>query len=891
MDGARLLSSMTSWRCPQSNRQMRKREVGSSVCLRSSRYNESASYSLTLQRTPRTFIGYLKDFIQSANVLCHALMLFCCLAFLISECLGQGTTSVETVCSNGTSGCTQRLIIDVDVENQDKLQFQWEAGDINGRSPQKSDAGNAGVVITVQKTAVSYSYSLSYIKAVPFNWVEYAHRALLWQVKDGGEAFCSDAWGSKCHDEHGDSGYPISPNTGLPLDGAQGKCCWCPSVWHLWLKNPNRGREPMLKCNFWGLRFGKIPDPYLTKFCPVVEYPWYRMLRVSNARTWFFKVHIGVSWWSPPTPLSLSDDEYKAQCQKKIAEGSYPPNFDCSVRLHTEAGMADVILELSDTTPVARDTIFDVTARLISSDIPETPEPNVKGKYVFVPTAPSTNAWVQESLITEGCSDSDDLANWGVSEEENPDLARLCKSGSPFCNPKSCLRHVLVLDEQNVSVDGSQCDLPGVSLQQWGRDGFCDYAPGSCFAKNLNWFHAYNEAATQAGRDPLYALTYPVGHYPRYYGGLNNTDDAIDTSKAGSFELQRLAFSYPSSHKSRVRIEMNAGLIRWIQSTAPGQIISIAPPAARECDNAQIFGCPLKVYVLNSGSVDATYYLELPYCTEHGTNEPTDKLDPVPAVKRSIPAGTTQAFDLTLRLVAVVQEFDFNCIMKLYDSELNQLDIRTFDLLTGRAQDLPAAVTNPTGEVTVVEPPPDTRNWYQKLMNVVPNDGECDCSFWNILCLPADWNDCWGTLKKTLKIILLVGISIVALVLLWPVAKPLVKVFCKCIAFPFKCMRSVGRHSSRRKTARKQIKKEAKKIAKEHQGANLKAPRAMNSLSPSSSRDSGAADIYMRATAGMNSQATHSSAGYLATSGSSGSRLTPNSEYEDTRSGNEQKGT
>lgn len=30
-------------------------------------------------------------------------------------------------------------------------------------------------------------------------------------------------------------------------------------------------------------------------------------------------------------------------------------------------------------------------------------EPNVAGKYVFVPTAPSTNAWVKESLITVSC--------------------------------------------------------------------------------------------------------------------------------------------------------------------------------------------------------------------------------------------------------------------------------------------------------------------------------------------------------------------------------------------------------------------------------------------------------------------------------------------------------
>lgn len=67
---------------------------------------------------------------------------------------------------------------------------------------------------------------------------------------------------------------------------------------------------------------------------------------------------------------------------------------------------------------------------------------------------------------------------------------------------------MIVLDEQHVTVDGSTCDLPGVSLQQWGRDGFCDYAQGTCFAKNLKWFHEYNEQAAELGRTPLYAVTH-----------------------------------------------------------------------------------------------------------------------------------------------------------------------------------------------------------------------------------------------------------------------------------------------------------------------------------------------------------------------------------------------
>ncbi|KAL8440611.1 hypothetical protein Efla_005530 [Eimeria flavescens] len=741
---------------------------------------------------------------------------FLCVVFSIIGCCAQGTSRVEEVCSSDKSGCTQRLIIELDVKNQDKLQFHWQAGNINDRSPRKSDAGNAGVVVTVQKTEVSYAYNLTYIKAVPFNWVEYAHRAALWQVKDGGANFCADSWGSKCQDEHGDDGFPTNPNTGLPVDGAQGKCCWCPAVWHLWLKNPNRGREPKLKCNFWGLRFGKIPDPYLTKFCPTVEYPWYRMLKASDKRKWFFKVHVGISWWRPPSPSKLSDEAYLAACEKKIAAGTYPRNFDCSQRLHTEAGMADSILELSESRKAARDCTNSTTQNIHRGGV-VLQEPNVKGKYVFVPTAPATNAWVKESLITEGCSDSANLTHWGVTEDENPDLVRLCKSvcedvyrrrqlrygqrklcpevttfsgtgvaGSPFCNPKSCLKHVLILGENDVTVDGSKCDLPGVSLEQWGRDGFCDYQPGSCFSKNLKWFHKYNESATAEGRNPPYALEYPPGNYPRYSGNMMNASEAIDVSKAGPFELHRLAFVYPNEHTSKVRIEMNAGLIRWIQSTAPG-------------------------------TRDATFYLELPYCTEHGSSEPTDKLDPVPAVQRTVQAGTSQAFDLTLRLMAVVEQFDFNCVMKLYDSELNQLDVKTFDVLTGTARDLPGAVTNPTGEVVVVQPPPDKRNWYQRLMNVVPNDGECDCSFWNLLCLPADWADCWSTLKRTLKVVFFAGISLVALFLLWPVLKPLIKMVCKCAVVPFKCLRSVGEHQRARTRAKKWRKKEERKLAKKRQ--------------------------------------------------------------------------
>ncbi|CDJ60479.1 hypothetical protein, conserved [Eimeria maxima] len=480
--------------------------------------------------------------------------------------------------------------------------------------------------------------------------------------------------------------------------------------------------------------------------------------------------------------------------------------------------MADAILELSEATKVARDTTFDVTARLTGSEVPQTDvvkslRTGVRYRLLYTETQ-------------EGCSDSEDLTHWNVTETDNPDLARLCKSGSPFCNPKSCLRHMIVLDENSVTVDGSVCDLPGVSLLQWGRDGFCDYKPGTCFAKNLKWFNAFNEEAAKASRPPPYALQYPPGNYPRYHAGLSNANEAIDTSKAGPFELHRLAFAYPLSHKSKVRIEMNAGLIRWIQSSAPGQITSIAPPAPRECDNGQTFGCPLKVYVLNSGmgSVDATFYLELPYCTEHGSDDPTDKvgdryrywkLDPVSAVQRNVPAGSSQAFDLTLRLTAVVEEFDFNCVMKLYDSELNQLDIKSFDLLTGKAAVDAAACCALQ----------DKRNWFQRLMNVVPNDGECDCSFWNLICLPADWNDCFGSLKKALKTILLAGVTIVALFLLWPVLKPVLKIVCKCARVPFKCLRCVGRHRKTNRKEHKLRKKEAKRLAKEQRRIQQKTRR------------------------------------------------------------------
>ena len=40
--------------------------------------------------------------------------------------------------------------------------------------------------------------------------------------------------------------------------------------------------------------------------------------------------------------------------------------------------------------------------------------------------------------LQEGCSDSDDLAAWNVSEADNPDLARLCKAGSASIHISAC---------------------------------------------------------------------------------------------------------------------------------------------------------------------------------------------------------------------------------------------------------------------------------------------------------------------------------------------------------------------------------------------------------------------------------------------------------------------
>ena len=62
-----------------------------------------------------------------------------------------------------------------------------------------------------------------------------------------------------------------------------------------------------------------------------------------------------------------------------------------------------------------------------------------------------------------------------------------------------------------------------------------------------------------------------------------------------------------------------------------------------------------------------------------------------------------------------------------------------------------------------------------------------------------------------------------ALFLLWPVLKPFIKVVCKCVRIPFKCLKSVGRHRKTIRQAKKLRKKEAKKLAKEQRRMKQKA--------------------------------------------------------------------
>lgn len=80
-----------------------------------------------------------------------------------------------------------------------------------------------------------------------------------------------------------------------------------------------------------------------------------------------------------------------------------------------------------------------------------------------------------------------------------------------------------------------------------------------------------------------------------------------------------------------------------------------------------------------------------------------------------------------------------------------------------------------------------------------------------------------GSLKKVLKTVLFAGIAVVALFLLWPILKPLIKLLCKCILIPFKCCRSIGKHRKTLRKERKQRKNEAKKHAMEEKKRKQKA--------------------------------------------------------------------
>ena len=104
------------WNQQQFIGHMRHDEVCAASTFPGSRHKET----LACHGTPQASCRYHRHEFGSVGKFCRTiLVVVLCLALQARDSLGQGTSKVETICSGDTSACTQRLIIDLEVDNKD----------------------------------------------------------------------------------------------------------------------------------------------------------------------------------------------------------------------------------------------------------------------------------------------------------------------------------------------------------------------------------------------------------------------------------------------------------------------------------------------------------------------------------------------------------------------------------------------------------------------------------------------------------------------------------------------------------------------------------------------------------------------------------------------------
>ncbi|KAF8821549.1 hypothetical protein IE077_001906 [Cardiosporidium cionae] len=104
---------------------------------------------------------------------------------------------------------------------------------------------------------------------------------------------------------------------------------------------------------------------------------------------------------------------------------------------------------------------------------------------------------------------------------------------------------------------------------------------------------------------------------------------------------------------------------------------STSPTVLTRCSHMNWDGCPLKIYVINTGMIKARFSVEVPRCFLSNTSALTTDIEPFNPVGGIISMGEDGVFTLIVK-VATFHGGNYSCIAQLFDAVHNLMDKKLF---------------------------------------------------------------------------------------------------------------------------------------------------------------------------------------------------------------------
>lgn len=219
----------------------------------------------------------------------------------------------------------------------------------------------------------------------------------------------------------------------------------------------------------------------------------------------------------------------------------------------------------------------------------------------------------------------------------------------------------LVVQQNQVSMDGDQCSIAGVGYEAFFKQpNRCSVRRGTCLENQPRHLWLHDRQAERMGRPGCFFL--------KYYGSLSKEPIRQNTSGQDRF----LALDYAGMHYSTVDMEIKADFNTVLLKNAPARITEVY------VDSTSAYTTILTIKITNAGLISAMFYVGLVDCP---LELPT-ALNSIKAKPVLIAPQTQHVFTLQINLDLPVDRF--HCSVEAFNERdeltaVRRIRIQKFD--------------------------------------------------------------------------------------------------------------------------------------------------------------------------------------------------------------------